>query len=138
MLPLSYESPLAILIVDDEPAILQVLETILREDGHDVLAASNGVEALRLFREKRSDVVLTDRAMPGMTGDTLAAAIKQLSPLTPVVMVTGTPPRAGCAAVDAIVRKPFARGKLVTAISQALAACTPAGDSPTDAYSAAA
>jgi CheY-like chemotaxis protein len=138
MLPLSYESsPLAILVVDDEPAILLVLETTLREDGHAVGTATNGLEALRLFREKKWDVVITDRAMPEMDGETLAVAIKQLSPRTPVVMVTGTPPRSRCTAVDAIVPKPFSRAKLAHAISEALSARAPGGDSP-DNYSEAA
>lgn len=139
MLSLTYESsPLAILVVDDEPAVLLVLETTLREDGHAVGMASDGVEALRLFGEKKWDVVLTDRAMPGMGGEALAVEIKKLSPRTPVVMVTGTPPRGAAEGVDAIVPKPFSRATLAEAISQALAACARAGDSPAQGYSAAA
>jgi CheY-like chemotaxis protein len=138
MAPLSYASPpLAILVVDDEPALLLVLETTLREDGHIVGVADNGTEALRLFGERRWDVVLTDRSMPGMKGDALAAAIKQLSPRTPVIMVTGSPPRVGCPDVDAIIPKPFTRARLAETISSVLAARARAFDAPED-YSAAA
>src|SRR3954447_25914411 len=113
MLTRSYASPpLAILVVDDEPALLLVLETTLKEDGHIVGVADNGTDALRLFNERHWDVVLTDRSMPGMKGDDLAAAIRQLSPCTPVIMVTGTPPRTDCPDVDAIIPKPFTRARL--------------------------
>jgi CheY-like chemotaxis protein len=138
MVPLSYSSPpLAILVVDDEPTILMIMEAALREDGHYVKVASNGREALRLFRETHWDVVLTDRSMPEMNGDKLAAAIKGLSPRTPVVMVTGTPPHSDCPYVDAIVSKPFSRAKIAETISQVLAARAGAAEPPED-YSAAA
>src|SRR4051812_46024152 len=127
MLPLSYSSPLAILVVDDEPAVLIVLESTLREDGHDIGTAASGTEALQLFNERKWNVVVTDRLMPGMDGEALAIALKHLAPSTPVVMVTGTPPRTKLAGVDAVVSKPFTRAKLAEAISRSLAACAPVG-----------
>lgn len=139
MVALSYDSPpLAILVVDDEPAVLLIVEATLQEDGHTVGVASNGADAIRLFCQRPWDVVLTDRAMPVMDGDALAAAIKKISPRTPVVMVTGTPPSRRSCVVDTVVPKPFTRKKLVDAISEALAACAREGNVAADEYSAAA
>lgn len=139
MLPLSYDTPpLAILVVDDEPGVLQVVEAVLHDDGHWVMTAGTGEDALRLFREKKWDLVLTDRAMPGMSGLDLAGAIKELSPRMPVVMVTGTPPCEGSPIIDAVVPKPFTRATLKGGISEAFAACARRGDASEEDFSAAA
>lgn len=99
-----------ILAVDDEAPILEVLGIVLRDAGYFVQTAANGVEALALFSREPWDVVITDRNMPGMTGDDLALTIKRLSPTTPVLMISGlgeTQKIAANPAVDGSVRKPF-------------------------------
>lgn len=120
---------LSILVVDDEPAMLAILEVILRAEGHAVGRASSGEEALGRFQSERWDLVITDRAMPGMGGEELAQAIKQLSPRTPIIMVTGFAPPGCCSGVDEILHKPFSRRALGAAISRCLAAASP-GESP--------
>ena len=57
-----------ILIVDDEPAIREYVTSLLSELGHEVLAAANGVEALRLARERQPHLVLLDIMMPELSG----------------------------------------------------------------------
>ena len=122
MLPLSYESSsLSILFVDDEPTLRAIMETTFVEDGHTVGLATDGADGLRQFQSKKWDVVVTDRCMPGMDGEALARAIKELSPDTPVIMVTGFAPPACCQGVDAILHKPFTRALLASAISRSLA-----------------
>jgi CheY-like chemotaxis protein len=59
-----------ILIVDDEPIIRQLAERILEHDGHTMLTAGNGREALEVMREKTPDLVLLDLQMPQMDGMT--------------------------------------------------------------------
>ncbi len=54
-----------------------------------VTIASNGKEALAAFDREPFDIVITDRAMPGITGDEVAAAVKRKAPSTPVVLLTG-------------------------------------------------
>jgi signal transduction histidine kinase/FixJ family two-component response regulator len=82
--------PLHLLVVDDEPMVALLLTTLLTSGGHHtVVTAANGREGLERFQAERFDLVLTDRAMPEMNGDELAARIKEISPGTPVVMLTG-------------------------------------------------
>ena len=78
-----------ILLVDDEPGIRKVLGISLADSGYRVHVAENGQEALRLFREIKPPIVLTDIKMPDMDGIELLQKIKQESPDTEVIMFTG-------------------------------------------------
>ncbi len=78
-----------ILIADDELMMRKILSALFRSTGHEVMAAVNGYEALRLFSENPFDLVTTDCNMPVMDGSILAKRIKQKSPNTPVIMITG-------------------------------------------------
>ena len=65
--------PLSVLLVEDDPVPLQVVERLLSGDGHTVSTATNGLEALEKFQVGWFDVVVTDHAMPEMSGAELAA-----------------------------------------------------------------
>ena len=78
-----------IMIVDDEEDIREVLSITLTDMGYDVLEAENGEKALKLFRENRPMIVLTDIKMPGMDGVELLQKIKNENPYTQVIMITG-------------------------------------------------
>lgn len=80
---------LRVLLVDDEEILLEVLSELLGSSGHIVDNYSDPFEALSEFKANHYDLVITDRAMPTMSGDHLAKAIKTESPSTPVFMVTG-------------------------------------------------
>lgn len=80
---------LNVLVVDDEPRVREVLSAYLGCDGHRVTTASSGREGLLRFKTQRFDLVVTDRAMPEMSGDQMAAFIKQANPNIPVVLLTG-------------------------------------------------
>jgi signal transduction histidine kinase len=119
--------PLRILVVDDEPSIREVLRAYFKEDGHSVGVAVDGREGFELFCGSDWDLVVTDRAMPHLNGDQLAAAIKQIRPHVPVILITGFadvmsdvgdhPP-----AIDIVMPKPFTRDALRAAIGNAVAA----------------
>lgn len=79
-----------ILIVDDEKAIRDVLSDTLSFLGYEVTVASSGREGLSLFLNNSFGLVFTDMHMPGMDGWTLAHHIKDKSPDTPVVLITGS------------------------------------------------
>lgn len=79
-----------ILIVDDEKAIRDVLSDTLSFLGYEVTVASSGHEGLSLFLNDSFGLVFTDMHMPGMDGWTLAHHIKDKSPDTPVVLITGS------------------------------------------------
>jgi CheY-like chemotaxis protein len=80
---------LKVLLVDDEPNVLEVIQAYLRCDGHSVATASSGREALEKFRHNNFDLVVVDRVMPEMTGEQTARFIKQVRPDVPIVMLTG-------------------------------------------------
>jgi two-component system, NtrC family, response regulator PilR len=77
-----------ILVVDDEPNIIEVLEIVLQDEGMEVLKSSSGREALILLREKAVDVVISDIRMPDFSGVELLREAKQLSPDTIFIMIT--------------------------------------------------
>jgi CheY-like chemotaxis protein len=118
-----FTEPLKVLIVEDELPVREILALYLSEEGHLVETADDGVEGLERFHASHPHVVLTDRNMPRMNGDQLAAAIKEIDPQVPVVMVTGFGKSAsiGASAVDVVVAKPFTRMDLRAAIEEALA-----------------
>ena len=126
---LSPNSPrMRILIVDDESSVRFVLSEFLQSEGHSICTASDGAEALEVLLQDKWDMVLTDRSMPGMTGDELAAAVKAVDPHLPVVMITGNvdPKRdynAEPRKVDVVLRKPFTFAAIRNAMSEASAAC---------------
>jgi signal transduction histidine kinase/FixJ family two-component response regulator len=78
-----------LLLVDDEEGIRKVLGITLSDIGYTVFTAENGDQALKIFREKTPPIVLTDIKMPGMDGIELLQTIKQESPDTEVIMITG-------------------------------------------------
>src|SRR5512140_1164370 len=82
------EKPL-VLVVDDEPIILNLVKDILAPEGYQIETASNGKEALRALQVHPFDVVLTDMMMPDMTGMELVQYLRLHNPGTPVIVFTG-------------------------------------------------
>jgi DNA-binding NtrC family response regulator len=78
-----------ILVVDDEPIARDNLAHIITKEGHEVLLAANGQEAVDILRKEEMDLVLTDLCMPGVDGMTVLEETKRLRPATEVVMLTG-------------------------------------------------
>ena len=85
---------LRILVVDDDPMVLKSLRDILEIDGHDVVSADGGQAGIDSFlagRDRHEDfeVVITDLGMPHVDGRKVASAVRQCSPATPIIMLTG-------------------------------------------------
>jgi ATP-dependent Lon protease len=78
-----------VLVVDDEEIARTNLEYILRKDGYQVASAASGLEALDRLKEHEFDLVLTDLKMEKMDGLQLLEAVKQSSPATDIIMITG-------------------------------------------------
>jgi signal transduction histidine kinase len=83
------ERALRILVVDDQEIICELIAEYLKGDGHHAATAVDSGEALAVFAQQGFDLVITDQSMPGMNGVQLAAAIKELAPGTPVILLTG-------------------------------------------------
>ena len=79
---------LPILVVDDEPEILTTLLRTLRRGGFSATGASDGAEALSLFKKNPFSLVITDFRMPHMSGLELLQNVKTISPDIPVIMIT--------------------------------------------------
>jgi len=77
-----------ILIVEDDPTVGESLRHLLKKKGHEILLASNGKEALQLFRHEVVDLVITDVVMPKMDGIELLEGVKGLRPETEVIVIS--------------------------------------------------
>lgn len=87
-------TPLRILIVDDDPVLLQSLRDTLQLDGHTVIGAGGGQAGIDAFTAAQArgeciSAVITDLGMPYVDGASVAKAVKAASPLTPVILLTG-------------------------------------------------
>lgn len=112
---------LRILAVDDDPLVLINTEEMLGELGHEVEAVTSPQAALERLRAGGYDLVVTDQAMPGMTGLQLAAAIAEAGMRVPVILATGysdVAPDAGLGIVS--LGKPFRERDLADAIARAV------------------
>src|SRR5512139_2237292 len=78
-----------ILVVDDEPAIVSLLATILRDKGWEVAEAGSGTEGIDRLERGQFDVILTDLVMPGDSGIDLLRAAKEIHPDVEVILMTG-------------------------------------------------
>lgn len=87
--PIPAEQARRILLVDDDPRLLRALADLLQANGHTVVNATSGAEALGLFDPAGVDLVVTDLGMPGMTGWAVAAEVKARAPWVPVFLLTG-------------------------------------------------
>jgi two-component system response regulator MprA len=99
--------PHAILVVDDEPAILDALAAALEDEEYAVRSASNGQAALTMQSSAPADLIVSDVMMPHLDGHSLVRALRARGDRTPVILMSALPIRAG--AHDAVHRlhKPF-------------------------------
>jgi len=119
-----------ILVVEDEEAVGQIVQSSLEQYGYRVLHAANALEALEIYNEESGqiDLVLTDMVMPrGMSGRELAANLKALNPELKIVYTTGYSRQVVGNDMDLreglnFLPKPHAPGKLIETIRSRLAA----------------
>ncbi|GIV14601.1 MAG: hybrid sensor histidine kinase/response regulator [Armatimonadota bacterium] len=117
---------LRILLVEDKPLVREVLREHLLRQGHTVETASDGQQGLEKFLASRYDLVITDLAMPAMSGEQLAIEIKKIAPNKPIILLTGFgDPRLAQNAyselVDHVLIKPVTLFALRQAIAKVMA-----------------
>ncbi|HEY1393951.1 MAG TPA: PAS domain S-box protein [Methylibium sp.] len=125
---------LRLLVVDDDPVVLQSLGDVLRGDGHVVVAVSGGQAGIDAFTDAfhqggAFSAVITDLGMPYVDGRRVASAVKRIAPSTPVLLITGWGQRMIAEGdipehVDRVLSKPARLGEL----REALALCRPVED----------
>jgi PAS domain S-box-containing protein len=113
----------AVLVVDDEALVLESTAAMLEELGYDAVPAGSGEAALAVLGARRDIVaVVTDHAMPGMTGAALAARIRQAWPALPVILASGhAGPWPENAELPPRLAKPYSLTQLATALQGVLA-----------------
>ena len=114
-----------ILVIDDDPEVVDILVTTLRDEGYGVLGALTSDEGLKLVILSRPDLVLLDIMLPGMNGIEVLKRIRSINPTIKVVMVTGnTDPVLAREALQlgalAYVDKPFDLAYLRRVVAMAL------------------
>jgi DNA-binding NtrC family response regulator len=114
-----------VLVIDDEEVMRDVLETVLRREGYEVLLAASGEEGLATLDSDVVDLVVLDMMLPGMSGMETLRSIKDTNPDTPVIIVTAFSSIDG--AIDAMKRgafhyipKPFKNEEVVLTVRKAL------------------
>ena len=121
--PAAYDGPdWHILVVDDDELVRMTMTSLLEDAGHRVIEASNGNDALQILqRENGIDLVITDHAMPGMTGVQLTEAIQAAWPKLPVILATGYVELGESEHIHIQrLTKPYGRVELLKAIRQAM------------------
>jgi len=115
-----------VLIVDDEPGILEAMENILQDEGYRTITTTSGEEALRLYAQHRPDVVFLDIWLPDRDGLEALRAIRDIDPNAAVVMMSGhgtsaTAVRSIKMGAHDYLEKPLSYDRTVEAVRSALA-----------------
>ena len=115
-----------ILVAEDEETLRNLVVRALAQDGHEVVAASDGAEALELLTrdQGRFDLLLTDIRMPLMDGVTLARAAARDNPDLVILLMTAYADQRQRAGLDArihdVITKPFTLAEIKVAVNEAL------------------
>ena len=108
-----------VLIIDDDPLMLDTLRGLLGPAGYDVQTASSGEEGIERYRRESFDSVVTDARMRGVSGLIVCRAIKDQDPAAHVVLLTGVehdPEELRAAGVDRVLMKPTRRAQILEAV----------------------
>ena len=109
-----------ILVVDDDPAISEMLSIVLEAEGFDTVVVTDGAEAVGTFEREQPDLILLDLMLPGMNGIDICKAIRRTSPV-PIVMLTAKTDTIDIvlgleSGADDYVTKPFKPKELVARV----------------------
>lgn len=116
----------AVLIVDDESLMRELVSEMLKGKAKSIIPAQSGVEALEIFKQiPKIDIIITDMNMPGMNGLQLLEKIRQMDPIIPVVVMTGYSEIFGIeeslkSGVEEYIKKPFKREELEIIVDRAI------------------
>jgi hypothetical protein len=112
-----------ILVVDDEPMALKLVQTILEKRDFEVLASTSATQAIKIFEAQRDriELLISDIVMPEMDGTKLAGRLVAMNPDLPVLFMSGFLTESEIADTSAIsqyafIRKPFRPSTLVQAV----------------------
>jgi CheY-like chemotaxis protein len=112
-----------VLIVDDEPQILRLVEKMLRPRNVNVLSAPKPTDALLICKQQPVDLLISDVMMPEMDGNKLAERVLKLQPAASILLISGhlkEPPAAARAGQVKFLKKPFFPSQLIQLLRELL------------------
>ena len=120
-----------VLVIDDEPGIRNLLDTLLSRKGYDVVLADGGRKGLELFRRERPDAVVLDLKMPEMDGVTVLTQLRNADQKLPVIILTGagtpeTERQMSALGVSEFIEKEFSMHRLGDALKRLIKTPNPA------------
>lgn len=113
-----------VLVIDDDPLLLQLMMESLKHDNYEVDLAPNGIEGMRLLKEKKHHLIILDIMLPDMDGWEVCHRIRQVS-MIPIIMLTALGSRSDIvrglqAGADDYLVKPFHKDELLARVSAVL------------------
>jgi signal transduction histidine kinase/ActR/RegA family two-component response regulator len=123
---LSNDTVKTILVVDDEPQILNIMETFIQDAGHLFIGSSGGEEALKLLKELEVDIIITDYHMPRMNGTEFVTKIRKTDDEVPILFLSGSGTLSEYdrdkdkLGISGLIIKPFTREDIYSSIGYLL------------------
>ena len=125
---LSARQGMRVLVIDDSPTIVAVLNKMLRQNGYDVLKAVDGESGVEIARSEKPDLIFLDIVLPGINGFAALRMLRRdpVTQKTPVIMISGNMQAteqfyAQRIGADDFMKKPFGRGEVFTRIQRLVA-----------------
>ena len=111
-----------IMVVDDDPVIVNYLVTLFEDNGYDTCSASDGVEALEVLKKEKADLITLDLDMPEEWGPRFYRKLRKDKELkdVPVIVVTGIDGDHAIKDAIGVVRKPFDPEKLLRMVKKTI------------------
>jgi DNA-binding NtrC family response regulator len=112
-----------ILVIDDDSDVRTMIEQVLRQTGHSVVQAVDGLEGASRHHREPADLVITDLYMPGQDGIEILTQFRKVAPHVPVIAVSGNSDMllvAQKSGAVATLKKPFGADELLKAVREAL------------------
>lgn len=114
-----------ILVADDDKMIRQLLQTTLEKEGHEITLAVDGLEALKIAKDKIFDFLITDIIMPGVEGIEVISEIREIQPKIKVIAISSSGAvgftsyltLASTVGASATLKKPFTPSELITILN---------------------
>ena len=119
-----------ILLIDDDPNVLTVLEKLLKKTGYTVDTAANGKEGLSRLEAVTPDLIITDLIMPDMGGIEFLRSLRKVEKSVPVIVMSGHPvgmkytETARLLGAKSFLKKPFTSGELISSVESSLGDAT--------------
>ena len=109
-----------VLVADDSRQFAEVLRATLEDAGYEVVTAYSGLAAVAAMEHNDVALAVLDVLMPGISGDAVAARLRQITPGLPVVLLTGGDEAFAAGAGLPVLRKPFAHEELIATVRRLL------------------